>query len=322
MPETVLFVDDEQNILNTVEREFSNVPVRLLTCSSAEEAMKIIKDNEIAVIVSDNLMPGITGIDFLAWAKNTSPESMRILMTGHADLPTAISAINRGEVYRFITKPWDTKELIDIVLDSINKYRIIVSLKSADEAKLLSLAQTVELKDPYTKGHCERVASFSIMIADAMGLNEDIKQLIKYGSWLHDCGKIGVPEDILKKPGRLDRDQFEIVKKHCQWGADVVQKARLHDTVLKIALYHHEKYNGTGYPCGLAADNIPFEARIVAIADTFDAITTDRPYRKKYPEDKAVELIRSEKNISFDPVLVDIFIKALANDRQKVTYGN
>jgi putative two-component system response regulator len=313
----VLFVDDEPNILTAVERSFLHVPVKVFTCSSAEEAMGVIKKNSISVIVADNMMPGIKGVEFLSWAKSASPDSIRIMMTGHADLPTAIDAINKGEVYRFITKPWDNADLIGIVMDSIDKYRIIVALKSADEAKLLSLAQTIELKDPYTKGHCSRVALFSIMIAEAMGLNDTIKKNIKYGSWLHDCGKIGVPESILNKPGRLDHDQFEIVKKHCQWGADVAEKARLHDKVIKIALHHHEKYNGTGYPCGLMGDDIPLEAKIVSIADTYDALITDRPYRKRLSSKEALDIIRSEKNISFDPVIVDIFIKALADAGEK-----
>jgi putative nucleotidyltransferase with HDIG domain len=321
MIENILYVDDEENLLRSFERVFLDVPANVITCASAEEAMRIIKTTEIAVIVSDNMMPGITGLEFLSWAKSVSPDSVRILMTGFADLSTAIAAINQGEVYKFITKPWEPDELVSIVMDSINKYRVILSLRTDDEAKLISLAQTIELKDPYTKGHCERVALYATQIAKAMGLNEETKKNIKYGSWLHDCGKIGVPEAILNQPTKLDHDQFEIVKRHSKWGAEVVQKAQLPETVVKIALHHHEKFNGNGYPCGLAGNDIPVEARIVAIADAFDALTTNRPYRHKLSEGEAFAILLGEKNISFDPVLVDIFITTMTEKIKRVNHG-
>lgn len=314
----VLFVDDEQNILNAVKRLFISDPVDVLTASTAIEGMELMKHNTVSVVISDNVMPGMSGIDFLEWTKTVSPDSVRILMTGYADLQSAIEAINRGEVFRFITKPWDDTELRQTVLDSIDKYKIVSSIKSADEAKLLSLAQTIELKDPYTKGHCERVATYALKLADAMDLSDDMKKNIKYGSWLHDCGKIGVPEIILNKPAPLDAEQFDMIKKHSRWGADVAKTAQLPEPVVNIALYHHERFNGDGYPLGLKGVHIPLEARIVAIADAFDAMTSDRPYRKKLSNDEAIAVISKGRSASFDPALADIFIKIMIdadNDR-------
>jgi putative nucleotidyltransferase with HDIG domain len=321
MSECILLVDDEQNILNSLERLFLDAPFRVLTASSASEAMKLVQKNSISVIISDNIMPGINGINFLSWAKTASPDSVRLLMTGYADMQTAIDAINRGEVYRFITKPWDPVELENIVHDSFAKYRIIVALRTADESKLLSLAQTIELKDPYTKGHCERVAMYSTIIAEAVGIKGEMKKNIRDGSWLHDCGKIGVPEAVLNKPGKLSPEQFEIVKKHSNWGAEVTRKAMLHETVINIALHHHEKYDGKGYPHGLAGDKIPIEARIVAIADAYDAMTSDRPYRTKLSPERAFDYLRSEKDISFDPALVDVFISAFTDRHKEGKHG-
>jgi putative nucleotidyltransferase with HDIG domain len=319
--EYILFVDDEQNILNSLERLFYDAPFTVLTASSASEAMKLVQQNSVSVIISDNIMPGINGISFLSWAKTASPDSVRLIMTGYADMQTAIDAINRGEVYRFITKPWDPAELKGIVQDSFVKYRIIIALRAADESKLLSLAQAIELKDPYTKGHCERVAMYSTIIAEAIGIPDDMKKKIRDGSWLHDCGKIGVPEAILNKPGKLSPEQFEIVKKHSCWGAEVTRKAMLHETVINIALHHHEKYDGQGYPHGLAGDRIPVEARIVSIADAYDAITSDRPYRTKLSPERAFDYLRSEKNISFDPALVDAFISAFTASHKEGIHG-
>ena len=186
-----------------------------------------------------------------------------------------------------------------IVLDSIDKYKIVSLIKSADEAKLLSLAQTIELKDPYTRGHCERVAAYALMLADGMDLSDDMKKNIKYGSWLHDCGKIGVPEIILNKPGELDAEQFATMKNHSRWGADVAKTAQLPEPVVNIALYHHERFNGEGYPLGLKGTDIPLEARVVAIADAFDAMTSDRPYRKKLSKEEAIAVITKEQERIF-----------------------
>ena len=311
--DTVLFVDDEQNILNAVKRLFMSDTIDVLTASTALEGMELMKRNTVAVIVSDNMMPGMNGIAFLEWTKTVSPDSVRILMTGYADLHSAIESINRGEVFRFVTKPWNDAELSQIVLDSIDRYKIVSSIKSADEAKLLSLAQTIELKDPYTKGHCERVAAYALMLADGMDLSDVMKKNIKYGSWLHDCGKIGVPEIILNKPSELDDEQFATMKKHSRWGADVAKTAQLPEPVVNIALYHHERFNGEGYPLGLKGINIPLEARVVAIADAFDAMTSDRPYRKKLSKEEAIAVITKSKSSSFDPALVDIFVSVITD---------
>jgi putative two-component system response regulator len=314
----VLFVDDEQNILSAVKRMLISDPICVLTATSALEGMELVKRNTVAVIVSDNMMPGMNGIDFLTWTKTVSPDSVRILMTGYADLRAAIDAINRGEVFRFITKPWDDMELRQTVLDSIAKYNIVSSIKSADEAKLLSLAQTIELKDPYTRGHCERVAKYAQLLTDALDLPDDMKKNIKYGSWLHDCGKIGIPEIILNKPGALDAEQYDAIKNHSRWGADVARKAQLPEPVVNIVLYHHERFDGKGYPTGLNGADIPLEARIVAIADAFDAMTSDRPYRKKLSAKEAIHILKADESASFDHDLVGVFISVLTG----VIYNN
>jgi putative two-component system response regulator len=216
--ESTLFVDDEEYILNSIERLFVDNSVRMLRAGNAEEALKLMEKEDVAVVVSDNLMPGMGGVELLTKVKEIFPDTIRILMTAHADLPTALDAINRGEVFRFIVKPWENDQLIHTVEDAVNRYRVTRSLKKADDATLLSLAQTIELKDPYTRGHCDRVATYALMIANACNLDKNIKRDIRYGSWLHDCGKIGVPEEILNYNGKLNEKQFEIIKAHPSWG--------------------------------------------------------------------------------------------------------
>lgn len=312
MSENVLFVDDEENILRSIGRVFSENDFRMLTAGSAEEALHLVRKENIAVLVSDNLMPGMRGVELLSKVKEISPDTVKILMTAHADLPTAIDAINKGEVFRFIVKPWDNDDLVNTVQEGINRYRMIRSLRKADEPTLLSLAQTIELKDPYTRGHCDRVAGYALLIADALELNDGIKKAVKYGSWLHDCGKIGVPEKILNDSESLDEGSFSIIKKHPQWGADVARQAQLSEGIINVILYHHEKYDGSGYPSGITGQDIPLEARIVTIADVYDALTTDRPYSKGHNAEDAKGIILSLKGNHLDPEITDIFLARLS----------
>lgn len=313
---SLLFVDDEKNVLSALERAFMDGGMRVNTACDAFEAIEILRSCDISVIVSDNLMPGMTGIEFFRKAKDISPDSVRIMMTAYADLRSAIDAINKGEVYRFITKPWDEDELREVICGAAQKYRVVQSLKEADEARLLSLAQTIELKDPYTRGHCDRVARYALLIADSLGLDAEMKKDIKYGSWLHDCGKIGVPEAVLNSPDPLSEKEMEIVRSHPVWGADVARQARLSERIINIVLYHHEQFDGLGYPSGLKAAEIPFEARIVAVCDAYDAITSDRPYHKGNGRNEAIEILRSWEGKRHDPELVRIFASAIGGDAQ------
>jgi putative nucleotidyltransferase with HDIG domain len=317
MPDCVLIVDDDRNILAAAKRLFlRDSEISVLMASSAGEAMTIVEGNTIPVIISDNFMPEKTGIEFLEWAKVASPDSVRILLTGSADFQVAINSINPGEVYRFITKPWNRNEFRTVVFDALDRHKVVKCLKTGDEAKLFSLVRTIELKDPYTRGHSERVARYALQIADGLHLPESEKINIRCGSLLHDCGKIGVPEAILNQPAALDGRQREMIQRHAQWSGEVARTAGLPTMVINIALHHHERYDGKGYPLGLSGLDIPKEARIVALADVYDALTSDRPYRKSLPHAKAIDHLRNEKNGSFDPALTDLFITTLENARK------
>jgi putative two-component system response regulator len=306
---TVLFVDDELLIRNAIERMYlERDDVRCLFAASGQEGLDILEREEVWVVVSDYLMPGMRGIDFLSRAKDMRPETVRIMMTAYADLSIAIEAINKSESYRFVTKPWSNQDLMDTVDEALMRYQLIQSLGSEDEAVYLSLAQTVELKDPYTKGHCDRVANYAISLARAAGLNDSVISDIKHGGWLHDCGKIGVPERILNNPGQLSKDDFETIMQHPRWGSEVARQARMSDTVINIILYHHERFDGNGYPTGLKGKHIPIEARIVTVADVFDALYSDRPYRKAYDFNQAIGIMREMTQTHFDPCLTPLFL--------------
>lgn len=313
MSENVLFVDDEEYILTALERVCADAEdIRALTASSAEEALQILRDEDIAVLVTDHRMPVTTGTDLLKLAKAISRQTVKILMTGYADLPTAIEAINSCEVFRFIVKPWDNDGLLDTVREGVSRYRLMQSLRREDEAVFRSLGQTIELKDRYTKGHCDRVARYALMIAEALKLPEEEQDSIKQGSWLHDCGKIGIPESILNFEGELSALEFETIRKHPLWGSEVAHQAELPTAVINIILHHHERFDGSGYPHGLKGANIPIEARIVAVADTYDALTSDRPYHKAFQQQKALGILEGLKGSSLDAKLVDLFVYRIA----------
>jgi putative nucleotidyltransferase with HDIG domain len=314
---TVLFVDDEQPIRNALERMYlERDDLRCLFAASGQEALEIMEKEEVWVVVSDYLMPGMRGIEFLSKVKARWPHTLRIMMTAYADLSIAIDAINKSEAFRFVTKPWNNQELMEVVDEALMRYQLVQTLVNEDETVYLSLAQTVELKDPYTKGHCDRVARYAVALAKAAGLSEQQLEEIKHGSWLHDCGKIGVPERVLNHPGKLNEDDMESVMQHPRWGAEVARQARMSESVVNIILYHHERFDGTGYPSGLKGDEIPIEARIVAIADVFDALYSDRPYRKAFTLEQVMEIMEEMTSTYFDPDLIQLFLPIACQEVQ------
>ena len=184
----VLFVDDEVSILNAIQQLFSDdTAMRLLVASSGEEALEIVRKEDVWLVVSDNHMPGISGIELLERIRHISPTTGRILMTAHADLKTAIDAINISEAFRFIIKPWDNYELKSIVHEGLERSEVVRELAHCEVGTISSIAQTIELKDPYTRGHCDRVAEYASTLAMKIGLPEESIVHIKQGGWLHVC---------------------------------------------------------------------------------------------------------------------------------------
>ena len=312
--ETILFVDDNNFTLQVLKDLFAGSSFRVLTAGSAAEALDIIRREEIAVVVSDNIMPTTNGLEFLSSLKIHSPSTVKVLMSAYADLDSALAAINRSEVFRYVLKPWQDDEIKATIAAALKRYRLNQAMRREDEGVMRSLAQTIELKDSSTSGHCDRVAIYAGLLAKALELSKDFQREIKYGSWLHDCGKIGIAEEILNGSGSLSDDEFEKMKQHSLWGAEVAAKANLSTITRNIILYHHEHFDGSGYPAGLAGEAIPLEARLVAVADVFDALVTDRPYRSRYDYSKSMEILSSMSGTHLDPALVKLFAGTISQD--------
>ncbi len=308
MLETVLFVDDDRAILEFAEEVFRDKGCNVVTMNDPVAALRYIGQEKVAVLVSDNNMPVMGGLELIEKANTVSPETVKIMMTAYADLSVTLCAINKCQVFKFIPKPWEPREMLNTVKDALRRYRTLQIMHRENEDVLHSLAQTIELKDSQTRGHCDRVASYAVQIAKALCLSTDMQREIKYGSWLHDCGKIGVPEHVLNAGRKLDASEYELMKNHSSWGADVARKANLSEVVINIILYHHERFDGAGYPCGLRGEDIPIESRIVSVADVYDALSSDRPYRPRFSQEEALELVISMKGKELEPALVDLFV--------------
>ena len=188
---------------------------------------------------------------------------------------------------------------------------LVRSLRNANDGTIRSLAQTVELKDRYTRGHCDRVAEYALRIASRLGLGEEELRDIRHGAWLHDCGKIGVPEAVLNFPGPLDAEMLAVMRQHSGWGADVARRAGLPPRVVNIILYHHERVDGRGYESGLRGEDIPLEARIVSPADIYDAMTTDRSYKRGMTRRDGMVELRRLRGTALDPEVTDVFLDIL-----------
>jgi putative nucleotidyltransferase with HDIG domain len=173
------------------------------------------------------------------------------------------------------------------------------------------------MKDPYTNGHAQRVSDYAALLADVFSLPEEIKKVIRHGSYLHDCGKVGVPEHILNKKSRLSNEEYQTVKNHPRWGTDLAIQAALPEQIINIIHYHHERFDGSGYPSGMQGDDIPLEAQIVAIADVYDALTSDRCYRTRFSDDKSIQIMLLMKGNVFNPVIIDKFIYDCLHYRKK-----
>jgi response regulator RpfG family c-di-GMP phosphodiesterase len=312
MSDAILFVDDNKMVLETCRGLFRTHGIDIITAGSGVEALTIFQHQDIAVVVSDNYMPKMSGVEFLSLLRTISPDTVKILMTAYGELSCALEAINRSEVFRFLLKPWNDDEMVEAVIAATRRHHVLRNLRNEEENVLRSLAQTIEMKDPSTKGHCDRVAIFALLLAEALQLPKEMKQEIKYGSWLHDCGKIGISETILNGTQKLTADEFATMKMHAGMGADLAVKANLSIVARNIIHYHHERYDGTGYPTGIGGSDIPLEARIVAVADVYDALISDRPYRKRFTPEETISILRSMQGNALDPDLVELFLSLVA----------
>jgi putative two-component system response regulator len=345
-----MVVDDELMITKTLSLLLKmKTKQNIVTFNTPTEALysEILQSKKVDVIVSDFIMTEMNGIEFLMEVKKVSPKTETILLTGYADKENAIRSINQVGVYYYLEKPWNNEELIKIINNALDKKRLSDELKEKIEALdasnsenkrlyeltskeynkeiegskslMISLANVIEAKDAYTDGHTRRVSALSLAIGKKLNLNQDELDTLEIVGIIHDVGKVAIPEQILNKPGKLTDEEFDIIKKHPEIGEKICRPLGAFDKYLGPILHHHEKLNGTGYPHGLKGSEIDVVTRIITVADIFDALYSDRPYRVKMPIEKVKSIMLEEvENGYIDKEIVNLLFKFIEVEKLKL----
>ncbi len=310
--DVVLVVDDEAVNRKLVQALLSSRGYRVEEASNGEEAVSKVRALRPDLILLDIMMPRLDGLQTCRILKQDEETRLIpvVLLTALAALDDRVTGIEAG-ADDFLTKPFNAVELLARVRSLIHVKHLNDQLERT-EGILFTLAAAVEAKDPYTGRHLRRLVEYAGRISQALALPPRAERINEYGAILHDIGKIGVPEAILNKPGKLTPEEFAIIKQHPEIGERICQPLRFGPEIGPIVRGHHERWDGGGYPDGLAGEAIPLGARIVAVADSFDAMTTDRPYRKALPLEQVWETLRTGAGTQWDPAVVDAFISAQA----------
>ena len=313
---TILVVDDEENNLQFMKRTLRS-DYFVLTANSAHQALEIMSQNgdEISLIVSDQRMPDMTGTEFLKIVAEKYPSIITILLTGYSDTDTIIESINDCHLYQYLLKPVDPEDLVVAVNKGIQKYDLFNSkteyvkeLKELFYKTIKSISSALDAKDPYTHGHSERVTLYSLILAKKLNFSQKELEDLEIVGLLHDIGKIGIPQSILCKPSKLTEEEFNIMKMHPVRGEQMILKISKMKSISDWLKNHHERWDGKGYPCGVKGEDIPLFARIIALADTYDAMTSTRSYRVALSHEVAIEEIKRCAGTQFDPHLAEIFV--------------
>ena len=322
----VLVVDDDEGILKAVERTLRRLPVEVLVADSPTAAIQLLGEREVAVVISDYMMPGMNGLELLALTRQRWPRIQGMMMTACDDIRVAADAVNRQLVTSFITKPWETKAFRQAVVDAVERYResapqsprnaldsqsLAAEMRQQAAAAAFSLARAVDARDRNTHLHSEQVAAFAQVIGRAMGCGEEAIEALRLGGLLHDLGKIGIPDGVLLKPGRLTDEEFAAVKRHPVIGESIVEPIGLSADIRAIIRQHHENHDGSGYPDGLSGDTISPLARIVHVVDAYEAMSSARVYRDAQEQDWIREELGRCSGSQFDPRVVEIFLEQL-----------
>ncbi len=326
----IMVVDDEQGIIDSLTMFLNNYNVTGFT--DPLEAIEALKNESFDLLILDFLMMPIHGDKVVEEVRKFNKSLYILLLTGHKDLAPPLETIKKLDIQGYCEKSSRFDQLVLLVesgLKSVSQMRIIedinrqledanTQLKEAYYGTLESLRLAVDAKDSYTAGHSDRVSYYSVLIGKQLGMSEEDIEILKQGALFHDIGKIGIPDAVLQKPGKLTDEEYDDIKNHPSIGAKILGPAKIFEKLIPMVLHHHERFDGRGYPGGLKGEEIPYMARIVCVADSFDAMTSDRAYRPRFTVVKAMEEMENCKGTQFDPELVDAFMIAMKNNKEQV----
>ena len=319
----VLLVEDEADIRSLVSAQFEHRGFTgLAPAASAAEAIEHLRREMVDLVLLDLVLPDVDGLELLSKLVDEYVLPV-VVVTCRDDKKTQMRALETG-ASDYLVKPFDADLLIlkvEKLLATIHLQERLERSRRRNQRLFLNIlqvmAKTLEAKDPYTKFHSENVARYARMIGRRMGLDDDEIELLQIAGILHDFGKIGLKEGLLNKPGALDADEYEIIKRHPLVASAILEPLEELESVIGYIRHHHEFYDGGGYPAGLAGEDIPLGARILMVADAFDAMMSERSYRPSKTKDEAIEELKSCSGAQFDPAVVVAFLEALESGGER-----
>jgi len=341
VPPRILIVDDELEITEILADLLSE-DYDCQKAGSAEQALVRLQQSEFHLVISDITMPGMSGLEMIPHIKALSPNTVVVMISGMQTVESAIGALRLG-AFDYLMKPFDLRQVEAVVKRALEHHELIVakqryenhleelveqrtaeldraldSLEEAYRSTLKALTTALETRDQETHGHSERVVSYSLRLGREYGLNREQMKALEFGSLLHDIGKIGVPDSILRKPAKLTEEEWVVMREHPMHGQQILRGIEFLQGASRVVAQHHEKWDGSGYPLGLIQEEIDVNARIFAVADAFDAITSDRVYRRGKEYEAAAQELDEWAGRQFDPKVVEAFHRVPKEDWEEL----
>ncbi len=333
MESRILIADDQKMICEMLSKRLTLEGHSCVTAHSGKEALGHFYRENFSLIISDIRMPEMDGLELLKHVKTAQPNTMFIIMTAYPEIQIAVEAIRSGAT-DFLIKPVDLELMVFSVRRALERKRMeeelesyhrnleklvelrtenlrqaCRTLKKANLDSVKVLAGATDAKDPYTRGHSDRVRRMSLKVAVSLGFTEERMETLEYGALLHDIGKIGIKDEILGKQGVLSSEEYQMIQEHTLIGVKIVEGIEFFEDKIPMIRNHHEHFDGTGYPDGLAGEAIPLEARIIAVPDAFDAMASLRPHRETMPLEHILLEMGEYKGKQFDPKILEIFLQ-------------
>ena len=340
-PSRILIVDDEREITEILSDLLSG-DLECETALSADEALTRVRQTEFRLVISDITMPGMSGLEMVPHLKQISPDTVVIMISGLQTVESAIEAMRLG-AFDYVMKPFDLRQVEAVVKRALEHHELIVakqryenhleelvdqrtaeldkalaSLEDAYRSTLKALTAALETRDSETHGHSERVVTYSLRLGRECGLDSGHMKALEFGSLLHDIGKIGVPDAILRKPAKLTEEEWVLMREHPMHGQQILRGIEFLKRASCVVSQHHEKWDGSGYPLGLSGEDIDICARIFAVADAFDAITSDRVYRRGKSYEAAAQELDEWAGRQFDAKVVEAFHRVPKEDWEEL----
>lgn len=324
----IIVVDDEQGIVDSLSIFLKRSGYDFTGLTNPLEAIERVRNEHFDMMILDFMMDPIHGDEVVEEIRKFNKDLYILLLTGHKDLAPPLETIKRLEIQGYCEKSDKFDQLLLLIESGIKSIEQMNTIKTINEQlhdkneelerayldTIGILRQTVEAKDPYTRGHSDRVSEYSVLIGKKLGLDEKTLHILKIGGLFHDIGKIGIPDSILLKESKLSDEEYSQIKNHPMIGVHMLGDAAIFSDILPIVKHHHERYDGRGYPSQLVGDDIPYVARIAAVADTFDAMTSKRSYRDSLPIDVVRAEIERCSGTQFDPNIAKVFLDIMDND--------